>query len=48
MGMMNSLKIGEYVQFSYRDNPSIQLTGFVVNILNNTINSRHWRNSRTL
>ncbi|HDR6245780.1 TPA: DUF2187 family protein [Bacillus cereus] len=37
MGKINNLKIGEYVQFSYRDNPSIQLTGYIVRILNNTI-----------
>lgn len=31
------IKIGDYVQFLYRKNPSLQLTGFVVNVLQNTI-----------
>ncbi|MGW6193177.1 DUF2187 family protein [Bacillus cereus] len=29
--------IGDYVQFSYRKNPNLQLTGYVVSILQNTI-----------
>ncbi|MED0940225.1 DUF2187 domain-containing protein [Bacillus cereus] len=29
--------LGDYVQFSYRKNPNLQLTGFVVNVLQNTI-----------
>ncbi|MDZ5479206.1 DUF2187 family protein [Bacillus thuringiensis] len=29
--------IGDYVQFSYRKNPDLQLTGYVVNVLQNTI-----------
>ncbi|MHB0803719.1 DUF2187 domain-containing protein [Bacillus thuringiensis] len=29
--------IGDYVQFSYRKNPNLQLTGYVVNVLQNTI-----------
>ncbi|OTY20742.1 DUF2187 domain-containing protein [Bacillus thuringiensis serovar navarrensis] len=29
--------IGDYVQFSYRKNPTLQLTGFVVSVLQNTI-----------
>lgn len=29
--------IGNYVQFSYRKNPNLQLTGYVVSILQNTI-----------
>lgn len=29
--------IGEYVQFSYRKNPNLQLTGYVVSVLQNTI-----------
>ncbi|HHQ8914998.1 TPA: DUF2187 family protein [Bacillus cereus] len=37
MELINNLKIGEHVQFSYRDNPSIQLMGYVIKILNNTI-----------
>lgn len=37
METINNIKIGEYVQFLYRDNPSIQLTGYVINILKNTI-----------
>ncbi|EOP60339.1 hypothetical protein IKQ_05983 [Bacillus cereus VDM053] len=28
---------GNYVRFSYRDNPSIQLTGYVISVLQNTI-----------
>ncbi|MGR9594785.1 DUF2187 family protein [Bacillus thuringiensis] len=31
------IKRGDYVQFSYRKNPNLQLTGFVVNVLQNTI-----------
>ncbi|MGR9594749.1 DUF2187 family protein [Bacillus thuringiensis] len=29
--------LGDYVQFSYRKNPNLQLTGFVLNVLQNTI-----------
>lgn len=29
--------IGDYVQFSYRKNPDLQLIGYVVNVLKNTI-----------
>ena len=29
--------LGDYVQFSYRKNSNLQLTGFVVNVLQNTI-----------
>ncbi|MDZ4417422.1 DUF2187 family protein [Bacillus cereus] len=29
--------IGNYVQFSYRKNPNLQLTGYVVSVLQNTI-----------
>ncbi|AJG94505.1 hypothetical protein BG03_2667 [Bacillus cereus] len=29
--------LGDYVQFSYRKNPNLQLMGFIVNILQNTI-----------
>ncbi|MED0997578.1 DUF2187 family protein [Bacillus mobilis] len=29
--------LGDYVQFSYRKNPNLQLTGFVVNVLQNPI-----------
>ncbi|MBE7099700.1 DUF2187 family protein [Bacillus cereus] len=29
--------IGDYVQFLYRKNPNLQLTGYVVSVLQNTI-----------
>ncbi|KKZ90815.1 DUF2187 family protein [Bacillus wiedmannii] len=29
--------IGDYVQFSYRKNPNLQLIGYVVSVLQNTI-----------
>lgn len=29
--------IGDYVQFSYRKNPNLKLTGYVINVLQNTI-----------
>ncbi|PFJ28599.1 DUF2187 domain-containing protein [Bacillus anthracis] len=29
--------LGDYVQFSYRKNTNLQLMGFIVNILQNTI-----------
>ncbi|KIQ76952.1 hypothetical protein RW25_30015 [Bacillus sp. L_1B0_8] len=29
--------IGDYVEFSYRTNPDLQLIGFVVNVLQKTI-----------
>ncbi|OQR53314.1 DUF2187 domain-containing protein [Bacillus sp. CDB3] len=32
-----TVSIGEYVQFPYRKNPSLQLTGYVVSVLMNTI-----------
>lgn len=32
-----TVKIGDCVQFPYRKNPSLQLTGYVVNVLTNTI-----------
>ncbi|WP_114556613.1 DUF2187 family protein [Bacillus sp. PF5] len=32
-----TIKIGDYVQFSNRKNPSLKLNGYVVNILTNTI-----------
>lgn len=31
------VKIGDCVQFSYRKNPCLQLTGYVVRVLTNTI-----------
>ncbi|ABS23867.1 MULTISPECIES: hypothetical protein [Bacillus cereus group] len=31
------ITIGDYVQFSYRKNPNLQLTGYVVSVLQNTI-----------
>lgn len=30
-------KPGDYVQYPSRDNPSLKLTGYVVNVLTNTI-----------
>ncbi|EJR27765.1 DUF2187 domain-containing protein [Bacillus cereus] len=32
-----TVKTGDYVQFPYHDNPSLKLTGYVVNVLTNTI-----------
>lgn len=32
-----SIKIGDYVQFPYRKDPSLKLTGYVVNVLTNSI-----------
>ncbi|UYW72269.1 DUF2187 family protein [Bacillus cereus] len=37
MELKTKVTIGDYVQFSYRKNPNLQLTGYVVNILQNTI-----------
>lgn len=34
---VSTIKIGDYVQFPHRKNPSLKLTGYVVNILTNTI-----------
>lgn len=34
---ISTIKQGDYVQFSYRKNSSLKLTGCVVNILTNTI-----------
>ncbi|QEL82377.1 DUF2187 domain-containing protein (plasmid) [Bacillus sp. JAS24-2] len=31
------VKIGDYVQFLYRKNPNLELTGYVVSVLQNTI-----------
>ncbi|MBJ8054420.1 DUF2187 domain-containing protein [Bacillus cereus] len=31
------ITIGDHVQFSYRKNPNLQLTGYVVSVLQNTI-----------
>ncbi|OTW89355.1 DUF2187 domain-containing protein (plasmid) [Bacillus thuringiensis serovar sumiyoshiensis] len=31
------ITIGDYVEFSYRKNPNLQLIGFVVNVLQNPI-----------
>lgn len=33
----NKIKVGSYVQFPYRKNDSLKLTGYVVSILENTI-----------
>ncbi|MGE6343557.1 DUF2187 domain-containing protein [Bacillus mycoides] len=33
----NNVTIGSFIQFPYRNNSSLQLTGYVVNILQNTI-----------
>lgn len=32
-----TIKIGDYVKFPHRKNPSLKLYGYVVNILTNTI-----------
>ncbi|MED1305375.1 DUF2187 domain-containing protein [[Bacillus thuringiensis] serovar konkukian] len=32
-----TVTIGDYVQFSYRKNPNLQLIGYVVSVLQNTI-----------
>ncbi|MEC1982651.1 DUF2187 family protein [Bacillus cereus] len=37
MKQRNDIFIGDTVEFSYRNNPTIQLTGHIVKILNNTI-----------
>ncbi|MDM8362582.1 DUF2187 domain-containing protein [Bacillus thuringiensis] len=37
METKNNVTIGSYVQFLYRNNSILQLTGCVVNILQNTI-----------
>ncbi|MCU4981122.1 DUF2187 family protein [Bacillus cereus] len=37
MELKTKVTIGDYVQFSYRKNPNLQLTGYVVNVLQNTI-----------
>ncbi|MGY1423595.1 DUF2187 family protein [Bacillus cereus] len=37
MNHNTKVKLGDYVQFSYRKNLNLQLTGFVVNVLQNTI-----------
>ncbi|WP_144514437.1 DUF2187 family protein [Bacillus thuringiensis] len=37
MDYNTKVKLGDYVQFAYRKNPNLQLTGFVVNVLQNTI-----------
>ncbi|OUC03342.1 DUF2187 domain-containing protein [Bacillus thuringiensis serovar medellin] len=37
METQNNVTIGSFVQFPYRNNSSLQLTGYVVNILENTI-----------
>ncbi|HGE5783199.1 TPA: DUF2187 domain-containing protein [Bacillus pseudomycoides] len=34
---VSTIKIGDYVQFPHRKNPSLKLTGYVVNILTNTL-----------
>ncbi|MGQ3740585.1 DUF2187 domain-containing protein [Bacillus sp. Fil] len=33
----NKIKIGSYVKFLYRKNDSLELTGYIVNMLENTI-----------
>ncbi|OTY46716.1 DUF2187 domain-containing protein [Bacillus thuringiensis serovar pingluonsis] len=35
--MTKIVTIGDYVQFLYRKNPNLQLIGYVVNVLQNTI-----------
>ncbi|GAB6550775.1 DUF2187 domain-containing protein [Bacillus mobilis] len=37
METKNNVTIGSYVQFPYRNNSTLKLTGCVVNILQNTI-----------
>lgn len=37
MDEKTKVTVGEYVQFSYRKNPTIELTRYVVSILENTI-----------
>ncbi|MEC0036473.1 DUF2187 family protein [Bacillus cereus] len=37
MELKTKVTIGDYVQFSYRKNLNLQLTGYVVNVLQNTI-----------
>ncbi|EJR12012.1 MULTISPECIES: DUF2187 domain-containing protein [Bacillus cereus group] len=37
MKNITTVKIGDCVQFPYRKNPSLQLTGYVVSVLTNTI-----------
>ncbi|MBZ8124971.1 MULTISPECIES: DUF2187 family protein [Bacillus cereus group] len=37
MNHIIKVTIGDYVQFSYRKNPNLQLTGYVVSVLQNTI-----------
>ncbi|PGS04376.1 DUF2187 domain-containing protein [Bacillus pseudomycoides] len=32
-----TIKIGDFLQFPHHKNPSIKLTGYIVNILTNTI-----------
>ncbi|PHC36236.1 DUF2187 domain-containing protein [Bacillus toyonensis] len=37
MEYIAKVTIGEYVQFSYRKNPNLKLTGYVISVLQNTI-----------
>ena len=37
MDKVVTVKKGEFVNFSYRDDPSLKFTGYVVSVLNNTI-----------
>ncbi|PFD96763.1 DUF2187 domain-containing protein [Bacillus cereus] len=37
MKLTTKVEVGDYVRFPYRENPSLQLTGYVVSILTNTI-----------
>lgn len=37
MNQITKVSVGEYVQFAYRKNSSLQLTGYVVSVLQNTI-----------
>ncbi|PFI40927.1 DUF2187 domain-containing protein [Bacillus cereus] len=37
MEYKTKVTIGDYVQFSYRKNPNLQLIGYVVSVLRNTI-----------
>ncbi|PFI79139.1 DUF2187 domain-containing protein [Bacillus cereus] len=37
MNQITKVSVGGYVQFAYRKNSSLQLTGYVVSVLQNTI-----------
>jgi len=35
-GSINKINVGDYVTFPYRQNPSLQLTGYIVTVLEHT------------